>query len=250
MSHLFLLPLLLYMDFGGNATWTFRTENCLAIKSNTNIFRFNKVCHIDNFSELELEEIKKEFSTKPFCWAVNIQDQQAAMLLQKHKFIQHPEIFSAMSANITTLKEQDYAPHISIREIDKKKDIKTWIYIATNSSIHCEQSELIQALYNLLEKGSTSIRLYLGFYKEIPCTASMIIYHGTITSLHFIGTLPEYRKKGLGYAITHKSLLDASHNGIIQAILLSSTMGQSLYKQLGFQEYAQYYMYKYNLINT
>lgn len=239
------------MDFGGNAAWTFRTENCFAMKSNTNLFRFNRVCHVNNFSELEVEDIKKHFNKTPFCWAINICDQQAATILQKHKFIQYPETVSAMSLDTTTIKKENYAPHIRIEEIDKEeeKNIKTWTYIIANSFTNYEQSELIKAIYSLLEKGSPSIKLYIGFYKEIPCAAGMIIYHNTIATLHVIGTLPEYRKKGLGYAITHKSLLDASHNGIIQAILLSSTMAQSLYKQLGFQEYTQYYMYLYKPIN-
>lgn len=47
-----------------------------------------------------------------------------------------------------------------------------------------------------------------------------------------ISTLPDYRCKGLGYGVTHKGLFDAAQNRITKAILMSSIMGQSLYRKI------------------
>ena len=71
------------------------------------------------------------------------------------------------------------------------------------------------------------------------------MYHEDAVTLHMIGTLPENRSRGLGYAVTHKGLFDVSCNGITKAFLMFSLMGQSLYQKMGFEEYAAYFIYIY-----
>lgn len=55
--------------------------------------------------------------------------------------------------------------------------------------------------------------------------------------------LDYYRNKGLGYAISHKPLLDARNRGFKQTILLASSKGRPLYNRIGFKEYASYHFY-------
>jgi len=51
-----------------------------------------------------------------------------------------------------------------------------------------------------------------------------------------INTLPEYRKKGLGTAVSAR-LLDTAHaRGCHTAILFASPLGRPVYQKLGFKE--------------
>ncbi len=56
--------------------------------------------------------------------------------------------------------------------------------------------------------------------------------------LHLVATLPAYRGKGLGYAVSQKPLIDAQQRGASHAILLASEMGKPVYQKIGFKEYA------------
>lgn len=72
--------------------------------------------------------------------------------------------------------------------------------------------------------------------------------HEATISLHWISTLPEFRKQGFGSIITSKALLDAKVNGFTEAVLLSSALGKSVYEKLGFQEYASYKIFQSNYL--
>jgi hypothetical protein len=235
----------MYADFGGYLSYDFKTENCFASQSNCNLARFNRAYHINTFSDEEVEAIKIEFGRVPFTWTVQAGDFYAESMLEKHEFIKYPHPFSGMKADIKNITDEIYAPHITIKEIDQGNDIDKLVDIISVSHSIPEKDELRKGINSLLIKGSVSVKLYLGFYEDVACAASIIIYHKDIVTLHMIGTLPEYRSKGLGYAVTHKPLVDAALNGINQAVLMASSMGQSLYKKMGFEEYAQYHVYIY-----
>ena len=86
--------------------------------------------------------------------------------------------------------------------------------------------------------------LYIGYFQGIPAAVGMALNHGNIATLHWIGTLPEYRKKGLGTAITLKALHDLQAAGCTHALLLSSALGKPIYERMGFKQYMLYHMYK------
>ena len=245
MSYHWLLPLLLYMDFGGTKFYSFKTENCFSRTSGSQITRFNRVYHGNELYDVEVETIKSQFGTLPFTWIIEVHDKKAAHILEKHGFIQFHEPFYGMSADIRNIDEMIYAPYITIKEIHEKSDREKLIDIIARSNSINDKEELTKAINDLLVKGFPFIKLYLGFYNQELCAASIFIYHEDAVTLHMVSTLPEYRCKGIGFAITHTGLLDASRKGITKAFLMSSLMGQSLYRKIGFEEYTHYYVYIY-----
>jgi GNAT superfamily N-acetyltransferase len=243
MPHYLLLPLLLYMDFGGNPAHNFATENCLLRKSSSSIIRFNRAYHTNDISDDEVEQIKSYFGTTPFSWFIESDDHKTADVLNRHGFIRYSETFYGMQANIENIADYGYGQHIAVQEINEQDDIETLVNIIFRNNPGYEESEWAKAIHELREKGAGFVKLYLGFYDDDPCATSIIIYHEDTVTLHLINTLSDYRGKGLGCAVTHKALFDAASHGKTQAVLTASLMGQSLYKKMGFEEYAQYYIY-------
>ena len=88
-----------------------------------------------------------------------------------------------------------------------------------------------------------TLRLYVAYYNGRAAAASMALHHGKIIAMHWIATIPEFRNKGLGFAVTHKPLVDSKANGIEQAVLLASAMGKPVYERIGFKQYAVYNVY-------
>ena len=87
------------------------------------------------------------------------------------------------------------------------------------------------------------MRFYVGYYKNEPCAASMLILRKDITDIHWVGTLPAYRKKGIGHAISHWPLHDIK-NKVTNAILFASEMGKPLYESMGFITVAESQVYE------
>ena len=71
----------------------------------------------------------------------------------------------------------------------------------------------------------------------------MAIYHDEVMGLHWVGTLPEFRGKGLATTICHVMLEDGKQAGYTQAILLGNPPAKSMYNRMGFKEYAMYQIY-------
>lgn len=64
--------------------------------------------------------------------------------------------------------------------------------------------------------------------------------HGTDCGIYAVGTVPEWRRRGLARALMLHVLSDAYRRGARTATLQSTAMGQSLYTSLGFSVVGRY----------
>lgn len=69
-------------------------------------------------------------------------------------------------------------------------------------------------------------------------TASLCLGAG-VAGLSSVATLPDYRHRGLGTALTVAVLQEARRVGYRVGTLFSSVMGRGMYKRIGFQEYGR-----------
>ena len=76
---------------------------------------------------------------------------------------------------------------------------------------------------------------YLGFYEGKPAATSLAYLGNLGASIYCLGTLPSFRNRGLGTAVTHACLKAAKDKNIAQAVLYGSKMGQPMYKKIGFK---------------
>lgn len=68
-----------------------------------------------------------------------------------------------------------------------------------------------------------------------PAATGISIVSGDWVGAFIIGTVPAYRRRGLGAALTAKLVVDAvGRNGVGRAVLQSSVMGKGVYEALGF----------------
>jgi GNAT superfamily N-acetyltransferase len=68
-----------------------------------------------------------------------------------------------------------------------------------------------------------------------PAATGISIVAGDWVGVFIIGTVPAYRRRGLGAALTAKLVVDAvARNGVSRALLQSSVMGKGVYESLGF----------------
>lgn len=239
---LFFLQCLLYMDFGGNPSFDLTTEHCFAIKSNCTIRACNRVCNQGKVSNDEIITIKKFFDTIPFTWAVDENDLILSKQLEENG-LTYKFIIPAMSLNLDQLKEMSFKPEISVKRITNQKDIQRWIEIVEQGQSYSKQD--LQILFDYFKSKNVfeSVRLYLAYYLDQPAAACMLIDHKDVVCVHMVNTHPEYRNKGLAFALVHGSLWLAKAVGNKHATLLTYRESKKLYSDLGFEQYAAYKMY-------
>ncbi|MCU1596230.1 MAG: family N-acetyltransferase [Frankiales bacterium] len=69
---------------------------------------------------------------------------------------------------------------------------------------------------------------------EPACTGVSLVADDWV-GVFIVGTVPAYRRRGLGAALTAKLVTDAvARNGVRRALLQSSAMGKGVYESLGF----------------
>jgi ribosomal protein S18 acetylase RimI-like enzyme len=84
---------------------------------------------------------------------------------------------------------------------------------------------------------------YMGFLDgQLVATSSIYIDAG-VAGLYNISTLPEFRGRGFGTAVSLTALSEAKKRGCRFAVLQSSAMAVSVYRRLGFKTYCYFHEY-------
>ncbi|MFW9824068.1 MAG: GNAT family N-acetyltransferase, partial [Candidatus Thorarchaeota archaeon] len=65
----------------------------------------------------------------------------------------------------------------------------------------------------------------------------MLYLSSGVAGLHAVSTLIQFRGRGFGLYISAKALLDAYEIGYRVGVLQASSMGQRVYRKLGFEKY-------------
>lgn len=242
MNHLLFLPSLLFMNFGHNQFIDYQTGNCLATKTDGKLGRCNRVFNNGPLSSTDIQHIKHFFNGVPFTWVIDEQDKQDQQLLRESSLIfkgNFPALFLDLRQLIAPR-----AADVVVKEVVIQDDSTTWISIASqNYHYLSNKAEFVKALHFLKNRAQENIKFYVGYYKNEPAAASMIVYHGDYVSIHFVGTLEQFRHKGLGQSMIAVPLSIAKDQGYRSAILMSSPEGLALAKHLGFEEYITYAIY-------
>ncbi|MFB6187230.1 MAG: GNAT family N-acetyltransferase, partial [Halobacteriaceae archaeon] len=141
------------------------------------------------------------------------------MVLQLSSEIQSQEQFDDISAvnNDTMLEE----------------------FVAVFSSVFGRSEEITSNVYRPLVADNTT-ELFIGMIGEKPVACGVLSQSDSIAGLYSIGVLEDFRRQGLGEAMTRAILRSGWEAGCRMAVLQSTDMGYPLYKQMGFETVITY----------
>ena len=148
----------------------------------------------------------------------------------------------SMAVDLITLKDAPPAlADLTIEEILDKKALKTWCDIMT--FVYDFPDFALEPWFDILASlgiGSEKpFRHFLARAEGKPVATASVFFGAGLAGLSSVATLPEYRKHGIGTAITLKPLLEARSMGYRIGALFSSEMALEMYKGIGFKEYAR-----------
>lgn len=243
MNSTLFLKYLLYIHLGIEPT-TYETQptpHCYVMRSDARLPSCNRVCADDQATAQEIQQLVASFGDMPFRWFVYGDQHTLQQTLENNGFA-FSRSYPAMSIDLDAVHTQTYGPDIEVKKIGIE-EIDLWISIVAQS-YNTDAPEFTKFIHYLIKHTPTQcLSFYIGYYQGTPVATSMTIRHDEIVGLHWVATLPEYRGKGVGFAISHKPLLDAQAQGCTQAILLATTMGKPVYEKIGFKEYAECKVY-------
>ncbi|RPI24255.1 MAG: GNAT family N-acetyltransferase [Chloroflexota bacterium] len=77
---------------------------------------------------------------------------------------------------------------------------------------------------------------YTGYLGDIPVTSGTLLDAGGTAAIYDVSTPREYRRQGLGGAITHALMAEIQRRGYGETWIWSSDIARSVYQKLGFVE--------------
>lgn len=87
---------------------------------------------------------------------------------------------------------------------------------------------------------SPEVRLYVGRIDGVAVGTSMMFLSSGVAGIYQVEVSPEHRRKGNGTAMTLAPMRDARQMGYRIAVLQASTMGEPVYRKIGFRSYFKY----------
>jgi GNAT superfamily N-acetyltransferase len=99
-----------------------------------------------------------------------------------------------------------------------------------------ESSEMADACAPTPEYAADpDLGVFVGYHNGRGVTAGQLLRVGPFATVAGVGTLPEFRGKGYGAALTMAALLEGRKRGCVAGALRSGPLSMPLYQRLGFQ---------------
>jgi ribosomal protein S18 acetylase RimI-like enzyme len=211
---------------------------------------FNLICHARLSPENAPERIRTAVAhfaanQRPFAWWLtpgNQPDDLADCLLAAG--LQPADTELAMAADLHRLPHDDVSPGgLQIRRARTTFQLRDFARTLIGDGDPAALRFYELAAPALLTPGSP-LRLYIGYLAGVPVATAEVTIGGGVAGIYNVSTLPDYRRRGFGTALTLQSLLDAQAYGCRTAILQAAEAGVNLYTHLGFTPFGQITEYK------
>lgn len=228
-----------------------RFDDASGLITGVDLFLFNAYLKI-RFSEenardrvRNLMEVFKE-KNLPMMWMIDPLSSPGNLLdVLKEEGMQVPEKGSpGMGCDLRNVTEEmlfesTEKSDVIIKKVENKDDLD--IYMNT----FVDGYDIPEKFSNDFRKFFTCIEAnmvnYIAFKADKPVAISSVFYYAGVAGIWNVATLPDYRGKGIGTAITLAPMIDAKKKGYEISTLESSPLGINVYQRIGFEEYCKTY---------
>jgi ribosomal protein S18 acetylase RimI-like enzyme len=156
------------------------------------------------------------------------------------------EQIPGMAADLHTIPDHAADPSgMEIREVRDAAMLDTWIEVFRTCF------EMPDVAANFFANGICSIgfhpdlsyRHYVGFWRDEPAACSSVYLGDVSAGIYNLATLPAFRGRGIGSALTRRLMRLARERGIRVSVLHSTPLGKPVYEKLGFTELCRLTVY-------
>jgi GNAT superfamily N-acetyltransferase len=137
---------------------------------------------------------------------------------------------AGMVADLTTFRDAD-APHDLTIERVTSLDVWIEVFLEGFRKPRSERAEWLRAYAHC----DDSWIHFLGTIDGEPVATTSILAAGELAGVYHVVTLPPFRGRGIGAAMTQAAMRTARDLGARTAVLQSSAMGEGVYRSVGFE---------------
>jgi ribosomal protein S18 acetylase RimI-like enzyme len=234
-----LVPAITYVSL--NNPNEFHTESIHAFKSGALCGYCNQALITGPCSTDELQAMHAYFGNLPYTVWTTVQ-------LNEHtQDFRTQELNLLMAAKLGTIAPATVKNEITVKELTDTSDIaRIWIPLVA-PLFGATAAEFATFIAYLQQTSiANKMRYFIALLNGIPAATSMLIVHDDCIAVDWVGTLPAYRRKGLGYAVTCNALHLLKNEGNKPVVLLASAAGEALYKKIGLSVVDQYNVYMHS----
>ncbi|MBY9016916.1 MAG: hypothetical protein KGD68_14595 [Candidatus Lokiarchaeota archaeon] len=196
----------------------------------------------DSDIDFEIENVKKliQSDKAPDGWTVGplTKPNNLGKSLLKHNF---SDVFhqAGMALGLSKLnKIASINSTLVVKKVENDEELSNWSKIVSMVFHIKVDHELLKDL-----RVESDVTFYLGIYNEKYVSTLLLYLIPGVAGLHAVTTLPDYRNKNFALTMSNRALLDAHDLGYKYGVLKASTMGQPVYKKLGFKKYCDIITY-------
>jgi ribosomal protein S18 acetylase RimI-like enzyme len=133
-------------------------------------------------------------------------------------------------------REQSGPPRFTVESVSDHDTLKVWTRTFVAGFQQPPESEA--GIFNMMSGLGLAwpVRNYLGYLDGKPVATSHVCLGAGVAGIHFVSTLPEARRLGIGAAMTLTPLREAERLGYRIATLASTAMAFKVYERLGFRQ--------------
>ena len=143
----------------------------------------------------------------------------------------------AMAADLSRLNEDLLVPDgLEINLVEDAQAMKIWSEVFTIGYGLPQEWEPMNREMMLAIGMEWPCYYYTASVNGEPAATSAVFYAAGVAGIYSVATLPDWRGRGLGAAVSLAPLLDARRQGYKVGVLQSSEMGYKVYQRLGFRE--------------
>ena len=170
--------------------------------------------------------------------------QEIKKCLEEHGLTFEESFGVEMAADLTTLREDVALPaNLRIIPVEGKQTLREWIHVA---SVGFDVPlEFEDTWYEFFAEAACAapFQTYLALSDGKPVATSQLFTSAGVAGIYNVTCLPEARGQGVGTATVLAPLLAAREMGYRVAILQASSMGYSVYRRIGFQDFGKLSLY-------
>jgi hypothetical protein len=221
---------------GKTADWVIAKPSCWPnMIYNTRITRQNKS---EKIKEVIGYIRRKE--APPF-WIITPETDRSVESILENNGMSAIDLLPGMAIDLTEFSKSHDGKNsgngLNITEIFTARQLSQWLGIV--NTVIFKRKKLDQALFTGLIE-NPSFHFYTGYIGDIPAATSMSFLSPPSAGFYNIATLPEFRKRGFGSAMTAYSMIEAGNEGCKTGILHASAMGEPVYLKMGYKPYGEY----------
>ena len=144
-----------------------------------------------------------------------------------------------MAADLSIVPEAVRVPDgFAIQRVETQAELDSWVHVLGGGFGEGPvEARWVGDMYACLGLDHPEWHHFLGTFEGKPVSTATMLYGAGVAGLYFIYTDPDYRRRGIGAAMTVVPLKQAADDGYKAAVLGASTMGRPVYERLGFREY-------------